>query len=277
MFNLYSDHHLFSFEHTVFADCGSIVYSPGGHYGPRFQYDVQLVLLHTGQVDITIDGSSHTLIPGNVILLKPGHEEFFEFAKYSDSWHRWIAVRFDDLTSLELEAIYGLPLQMPISKELNQLTDVMLELKTFAPLDGHLIKYVGLSALQLYASEHLRHHGNHQVHPSVSEAKKKIHAHYAEDWSLNALAACVNVTPEHLVRLFRQHENTTPIKYLWDFRIRQAIDLLTHSGLSISEISERCGFKTAVHFARCMRERTGQSPSDVRKSAWEHVKNTNHA
>ncbi|GGD79742.1 AraC family transcriptional regulator [Paenibacillus nasutitermitis] len=265
------NHSLFSSGQAAFADCGSIVYSPGGRYGPRFQNDVQLVLLHTGQMDIRVNGSSHTVMPGHVILLKPGYEEYFEFAKENDTWHRWIAIRVENLTDQQFEALSRLPFQLPISAELNKLTDIMSELKTFAPLDGSLIRHLGLAALHLYASEHLRHYGSAQIQLSVNAAKKIIHERYAEDWSLNGLARCVNVAPEHLVRLFRQHDNTTPIKYLWSFRVRQAIDLLTHTGLSISEIAERCGFKTAVHFSRCVRERMGKSPSDIRKAAWQNT------
>lgn len=41
------------------AHAGSIVYPSGGQYGPRFQNDLQLVLLHTGSMNIYIDGVSN--------------------------------------------------------------------------------------------------------------------------------------------------------------------------------------------------------------------------
>ncbi|MFD0697427.1 AraC family ligand binding domain-containing protein [Paenibacillus sp. GCM10027628] len=50
-----------------------IVYPPGGRFGPRLQQDIQLVLLHTGQMDVSIDGELHNAQSGNVVILKPDH------------------------------------------------------------------------------------------------------------------------------------------------------------------------------------------------------------
>lgn len=251
------------------ADCGTIVYSPGGQYGPRYQNDIQLVLLHTGHMNVTIDTVEHSVSPGHVILLKPGHREFFEFARTQETWHRWIAVHIPDLSEREEEELDQLPFCRPISAELNKLTDLMLNLKEGVTAESGQMRHIGIAALHLFAHEHTRERRLHNVHPSVVLAKSMIHERYAEEWTLNGLAAHVNVTPEHLIRLFRIHENTTPIKYLWHYRVRQAIEMLAHTGFTIGEISLRCGFKTAIHFSRCLKQRTGMSPSEIRKEAWQ--------
>ncbi|MDQ0900356.1 MULTISPECIES: AraC family ligand binding domain-containing protein [unclassified Paenibacillus] len=80
-----------SFNHIGSATVGTIVYPPGGRYGPRIQPDIQLVFLHTGSMEVAIDGVHFRLEPGNVALLKPGHIEYFTFADEQDSWHRWVA------------------------------------------------------------------------------------------------------------------------------------------------------------------------------------------
>src|SRR4051794_36093615 len=85
--------------HNAFA--GTIVYPPGGQLGPRVQSDLQLVLLHSGSIDIKIDDHEYAIVPGNVLLLKPGHREKFEFARKEDTWHRWITVRVTDSPALE--------------------------------------------------------------------------------------------------------------------------------------------------------------------------------
>ena len=74
------------------AYAGSVVYGPGGTYGPRVQSDLQLVLVHTGSVIVEIDSDKHHLPAGQVALLKPGHMEQFHFDKHKETWHRWIAV-----------------------------------------------------------------------------------------------------------------------------------------------------------------------------------------
>ncbi|WP_308638302.1 AraC family ligand binding domain-containing protein [Paenibacillus silvisoli] len=199
-------------ERASAADCGTIVYSPGGKYGPRYQKDLQLVLLHTGRLNVTIDDTCHTVTPGHAVLLKPGHREFFEFARDQETWHRWIAVTVPGFKEEYEAKLNDLPFMMPISAELNKLTDIMLDMKPGASSESPQMRCVGLAALFQFTHEHTREcDGNHHSHPSVLQAKTIIHERFGEEWTLNKLADHVNVTPEHLIRLFNSHERTTPM------------------------------------------------------------------
>jgi quercetin dioxygenase-like cupin family protein len=40
---------------------GEVVYPPGGRLGPRWQRDVQLVLVHEGTMSVTVDGRSRPI------------------------------------------------------------------------------------------------------------------------------------------------------------------------------------------------------------------------
>jgi AraC-like DNA-binding protein len=252
---------------AVSAVGGTIVYPPGGCYGPRHQADVQIVFLHTGHMTVAVDGESFHLAPGHAALLKPGHQELFEFAGDQETWHRWIAVHFDTLTADQTAYLDGLPFSIPISEELNRIMDLMLSLKTAHHEESDVMRTLGLAALSLYA------YGRdtpqiQEVHPSVWSAKTYIHEHYAEEITLHDLSVIAGISPEYLVRLFRDSEKITPIKYLWRYRVRRAIELLTQTGLSITEIAARSGFKTTYHFARSIKEQTGKTPTDIRTLSW---------
>ncbi|MGO4268270.1 helix-turn-helix domain-containing protein [Paenibacillus sp. TAF58] len=47
----------------------------------------------------------------------------------------------------------------------------------------------------------------------------------------------------------------------------RAIDLLAHTGLSITEISQRSWFQASYHFARLVKQQTGKTPSEIRNSS----------
>ena len=96
-----------------------------------------------------------------------------------------------------------------------------------------------------------------------------MHAHLAEPLTLDMIAMAAAVSPSHLIRLFRQQLNTTPMAYLWERRVGQGIDLLRQTGLSVGEIAKRCGFQTSYHFSRRVRQATGLSPLEVRQQAWQ--------
>lgn len=250
------------------AYAGSIVYPPKGTYGPRMQHDLQLFLLHSGELDIHIDGEPHAVKPGQVVLLKPQHNEYFVFAKDQESWHRWITLATEALSAQELAGLDGLPFSMPIPESLNALVDLMLSMHNEFTSGDEPVRSLGYSALSLFAASGSSQAKKRRQHPCILAALGYIRQHYAADITLQALAAHVNVTPEHLVRLFRAGQHPTPIRYLWQYRVVKATELLTQSGLTVAEIAGRCGFKSAFHLSRLVKEQTGSTPTELRKSAW---------
>jgi len=258
-----------TFDKIRSAYAGTVIYPAGGRYGPRVQDDLQLVLLHSGEMSIEIDNEVHVLSPGSVVLLKPDHHEQFTFSSKDETWHRWISIHIEDFSETERAYFEGLPLIQSISEELNRLTDIMLSLQYEHLSDSDVIRSLGMSAILLYISELSRTRELEEIHPSIRLAKSLIHSSYHEAINLTTLAVHAGVSPEHLVRLFRIHENTTPIKYVWHYRVVKALEFLTHTGLSITEITLRCGFKSTFHFARMVKQQTGKTPTEVRQLSWQ--------
>src|SRR5436305_9106946 len=68
---------------------GEVIYPPGGAFGPRLQRNLQLIILHSGQMTVWIDDVPHTALAETVCVLFPGHKEYYAFAEESDTWHSW--------------------------------------------------------------------------------------------------------------------------------------------------------------------------------------------
>lgn len=92
-----------------------------------------------------------------------------------------------------------------------------------------------------------------------------IREHYAEDITLAQLAQSANVSKAECLRCFHQTMDTTPYKYLMEYRLSRAMELLIKTDKPIGEIAAAVGFRQASHFGKCFRERTGLSPRDYRK------------
>ena len=92
--------------------------------------------------------------------------------------------------------------------------------------------------------------------------------HYAEDISLESLAKSGNVGKSECLRCFKASLQTTPYKYLMEYRLSKAADLLTTTDLPIGVISENVGFHQVSHFGKCFKEKTGYSPKDYRKNTF---------
>jgi len=265
MKELAADESMPAFEVTA-AFAGTVVYGPGGQYGPRLQPDLQLVLVHTGSMTVTVDGDSHTVPAGYTALLTPGRVERFAFAKNRETWHRWIAVTARPLEP-EAAARFGqLPIAVRLSDAMNGIADVMSNLQQHgASREDELIRSLGRSAILLYLDEVRRFDAAAAKHPAVLAAKADIHARCQERIGLSELARAAGLSPEHLIRLFRKEEGVTPMQYLWRYRVNQGIGLLRGTGLSVGEVAAQCGFQTSYHFARMVKRLTGLTPTEHRR------------
>ncbi|XBX08920.1 AraC family transcriptional regulator [Enterocloster clostridioformis] len=92
-----------------------------------------------------------------------------------------------------------------------------------------------------------------------------ISEHYGEDLSLDQLAASANVSKSECLRCFRASVQTTPYKYLTEYRLKEAAELLKNSDKPIGNIADCVGFRQTSHFGKCFKEKTGLSPRDYRK------------
>lgn len=99
----------------------------------------------------------------------------------------------------------------------------------------------------------------------VEMGKDFIMQHFQdEDISLNKVAAYVKVTPNHFSRAFHQQEGKTFVEYLTEIRMRQARDMLRCTGLKITEIGKRLGYKDPHYFYYLFKKTVGCTPGDYR-------------
>ena len=99
----------------------------------------------------------------------------------------------------------------------------------------------------------------------VDEVMRYIEAHYEdEELSLNVLAAHVNFSPNHLSMIFSQQTGQTFIKYLTDFRMNKAKELLRCTGKRSSEISLEVGYRDPHYFSYLFKKTQGMTPTQYR-------------
>ncbi|WP_249308407.1 AraC family transcriptional regulator [Lederbergia citrea] len=250
---------------------GTVVYPPEGKLGPRIQQDLQLVMLHTGSMEIQVDKTMLQIPVGHVTLLKPGHTEIFTFAKDQETWHRWITISVKSISKNLLDDLGKLPSYIPISNQMNELTSLMLTISRENQSGYSQVNCsLGESAIWLYITE-CRNQYQSNVHPAVLKAKETIQGKYSADLSLRDISKESNISPEHLIRLFQKHLNMTPVQYLWLYRVNCGIQLLRSTGLQIGEIAFQIGFKTSYHFSRAVKKHTGRTPSQIRQESRNNV------
>ncbi len=92
-----------------------------------------------------------------------------------------------------------------------------------------------------------------------------IEMHYAQNITLDDLAQSANVSKSECLRCFKQTLQTTPFRYLIDFRLSKATKLLKETNLNIKEIMNQTGFHDQSYFGKCFRQKTGCSPKKYQR------------
>jgi AraC-like DNA-binding protein len=241
------------------------VYPPGGRLGPRWQHDLQLVIVHSGSARITVDGGAPTThAAGSVRLLLPDHRESFAFDDDQPTHHSWIQARLDALPA----RFAALPVALPASTALSELVrEAVAVSRTPLSSGRELLGALAAAAFWRYAGE--AESTARGTDDAVGRARAFLHARVGDPGvDLRAVAAAAHVTPAHLVRRFRAEVGVTPMAYLWQRRVAVGIDLLTQTGLPVGDIAARAGFKSVYHFSRRVKAQTGAAPTQVRRDRW---------
>jgi len=104
-----------------------------------------------------------------------------------------------------------------------------------------------------------------ELYMRIDELAQKVRRAPGAPYTLDSLAAAVNYTPDHLVRLFRKHKGVTPIEYVIRCRMELAQQLLLFSGLPVRRVAETAGYHDVAYFSRQFSRRVGMPPSAFRR------------
>ncbi len=96
-----------------------------------------------------------------------------------------------------------------------------------------------------------------------------IHVNYPGDISQQTLCDLAHTNRTTLNRKFKEQVGMTSIGYLLHYRIKIACEALSHTNLSIAEISEATGFQYDSYFIRQFTKKMGMTPKAYREEAWE--------
>lgn len=92
-----------------------------------------------------------------------------------------------------------------------------------------------------------------------------IQNEYREDLCLDYLAAQVYLTPAYLSFIFKQQTGQNLIKYITDFRMSKAKELLEQGSMKIVDISKMCGYPNQSYFNRLFKNYYGLTPKQYRE------------
>ena len=130
-----------------------------------------------------------------------------------------------------------------------------------------------LSLLQFFATLE-QHHlfsqtekpDDHRVE-TIKTAITYIREHYQERIYIRDIASFIGLNEQYFCRFFKKAIGLSPVEFLNEYRIRQAMRLLKESAVSVTDVCLECGYNNMGNFLREFRRYTGTTPLQYRKSS----------
>lgn len=105
---------------------------------------------------------------------------------------------------------------------------------------------------------------NKKSDKNISMIIDYINSHYIENLTNEEIGKFFNYHPNYINRLFVRKTGMTLHKYLINYRVEKAINLLDETNMSISEIAVKTGWPSVSAFSNYFKKSTGYSPSSFR-------------
>lgn len=249
-------------------------------------------LVHIGQEKVTVRSGEVVFIPMNLLhsASRLDQEEIIFYA---------VLVHFNFLSSLENDQVqqqYVLPLFMQNCRYPNLITREMdAELRLYPLLEeirdvyeqeppGYelLVKaklFEVLYRLQKCAVPDDLNIG--KPRGSNSLLAKKVLAfvqqNYGKRITLADMAQHVNLSPAYFCRFMKKQFDLSPMDFLNEYRISEAISLMETTDKKMTEISEMTGFCNINRFTETFKKFYGCTPAYYRKTIRNHARDGQHA
>ena len=100
--------------------------------------------------------------------------------------------------------------------------------------------------------------------PLIKQILSYIKQNYNRDISIKLLSSIFNINSAYLGQLFKNETGEMLTNYINGIRIEKARDMLLHTNLKVSDISEKVGYVNTNYFYRIFKKITGVSPAEYR-------------
>ncbi len=251
-------------------------------YGQLHQHEeIQISYIVQGHGSLVVGDSINEYKPGNILVLGENLPHVFRsdatnssesimytmfFTKASFGKDFFELADLSETKSFFADAAYG----MKISSNERKIIKLFLKLKGQNKIEriATLLKILNL----ILASERqpLSSFIYHKKY--TDDEGKRMRAvfkhsmeHYNEPITLDTIAEKANLTKNAFCRYFKKRTNKTFFQFLIEIRIENACKLLyNRKDLSISSISELCGFQNIANFNRKFKALKKMTPSQYR-------------
>lgn len=238
---------------------------------PHIHNFFEIYYLMNGNSNYTIGDELFHLEPKNIILIPPGvpHKSstitnlsriniYFSKMYFLNKENAVFTKCFD-------KHFYTIPYEL--TSQFDVIFKSLLKETSQPRSDSELItrNYMSILLMLLNRLRNREEINNTSTDAIIKESLVYISEHLSENLSLEHVAQYVALNPSYFSRKFKSVVGTNFKNYIIFTRVGKAQQLLSSSELSLSEISNVCGFQDSNYFSTVFKKIVGVSPAKFRK------------
>lgn len=254
---------------------------------PNRHENYETVYMKKGYAVFEIAGQPVPLGPNDIIIIKP--MQYHKFIVKSESGCEFIVLNFKfenkidgEYSEVPLEDFLNfvssretgpyITLKVSQKNEIVVLLNRILKERDNVEPGSEFLNYLLVMELFVLLSRALKMEWENSIKTKSPKLKELIgiainfiHTNFERDISLGDIAKFVFLSPSYFTRAFKEETGMSPINYLLKIRIERAKELLTDTGLKISDIALNVGFSNQQRFNEMFKKFTCLTPLQYRK------------
>ena len=221
--------------------------------GPRIRDHWVLHFIVSGKGIFVKDGKTYTVGAGNLFVIAPFEETYYEADKDDPWYYIWIDFFYDgDLSDVLNSPVIYMPGARKYFEDI-KCAEGMAGGKQ-AHLAGCLWNFI--SSLFEKKKEKFDH---------IRSAVSYINSNYMLDITVSSVAEYLNLDRTYFSTLFKKRMGISPKQYINDVRLNYAVLFMTEHGVSPSKVAENVGFCDVYYFTKVFKARFGCPPREYIK------------
>jgi len=255
----------------VVYQCGMEKCKPSYSYGPAVRDHYLIHFIIRGSGIFYVNGKSYEIKANQGFLICPNVVTYYE-ADNEEPWeYTWVG--FKGIKAENYLKLANLNQENPIFECANgEFVKKCFEdmIKSTELKFGREFRLQGL--LGVFLSELIEEAGKNVVISSsykelyIKKSLQFVEANYFRKLYISEMAKSVGLNKNYFSAFFKENIGVTPQQYIIKFRINKACELMSNSGLTISDISRSVGYDDTLGFSKVFKKEKGISPKSYREN-----------
>lgn len=239
---------------------------------PRGRLDYQLLYVASGKAHFFIGGEDVEVGAGHMVLFLPRQEQHYEYYGKDKTEVFWVHFTGGDVKNILRR--FEIPLDENVFYCGSSASYAALFKEMIHEFQTCRMSYQEM--LEMYFRQLLVmvQRIRQEKKPTMSSylqdemeyARRYFIDHYNEPINIDEFAQSRNMSISWFMRNFKQATKVSPMQYILNIRMNNAVSLLETTEYNVTEIAAIVGYDNPLYFSRVFKKIKGVSPSDYRKT-----------